>query len=68
MLIEKENVSRTLDNLGRITIPKSLRARLGYTTDTKYEFFVIEVDGKKYIAISPALSSDDLFIAGAQNL
>ena len=52
MLIEKENVSRTLDNLGRITIPKSLRARLGYTTDTKYEFFVIEVEGKKYIALS----------------
>ena len=52
MLIEKENVSRTLDNLGRITIPKSLRARLGYATDTKYEFFVIEVEGKKYIALS----------------
>lgn len=52
MLIEKENVSRTLDSLGRITIPKSLRARLGYTTDTKYEFFVIEVEGKKYIALS----------------
>lgn len=51
MLIEKENVSRTLDSLGRITIPKSLRARLGYTTDTKYEFFVVEINGKKYIAI-----------------
>lgn len=54
MLIEKENVSRTLDTLGRITIPKSLRTRLGYTTDTKYEFFVIEHEGKKYIAIREA--------------
>lgn len=53
MLIEKENVSRTLDTLGRITIPKSLRARLGYTTDTKYEFLTIELGGKKCIAIIP---------------
>jgi bifunctional DNA-binding transcriptional regulator/antitoxin component of YhaV-PrlF toxin-antitoxin module len=53
MLIEKENVSRPLDSLGRITIPKSLRARLGYTTDTKYEFYVIEHDGKRYVAIRP---------------
>lgn len=57
MLIEKENASRILDTLGRITIPKSLRARLGYTTDTKYEFLTIELDGKKYIAIAPV--SDD---------
>lgn len=58
MLIEKENVSRTLDTLGRITIPKSLRARLGYTTDTKYEFITVEVDGKKYIAIAPIEDSN----------
>jgi bifunctional DNA-binding transcriptional regulator/antitoxin component of YhaV-PrlF toxin-antitoxin module len=53
MLIEKENVSRTLDTLGRITIPKSLRSRLGYTTDTKYEFLTIELDGRKCIVIAP---------------
>jgi bifunctional DNA-binding transcriptional regulator/antitoxin component of YhaV-PrlF toxin-antitoxin module len=53
MLIEKENVSRALDSLGRITIPKSLRARLGYTTDTKYEFLTIELEGKKCIVIAP---------------
>ena len=61
MLIEKENVSRNLDSLGRITIPKSLRARLGYTIDTKYEFFTIEIDGKKYIAIgekAPQINED----------
>lgn len=57
MLVEKENVARTLDTLGRITIPKSLRTRLGYTTDQKYEFFVIEIDGKKYIAINPVGAS-----------
>lgn len=54
MLIEKEHVSRRLDTLGRITIPKSLRTRLGYASDTEYEFYVIEHDGKKYIAIGPA--------------
>lgn len=53
MLIEKENVARNLDNLGRITIPKSLRARLGYTTETKYEFLTIELNGKKCIVIAP---------------
>ena len=61
MLIEKENVSRTLDTLGRITIPKSLRARLGYTTDTKYEFVTVEIDGKKCIAIIP-MENDDTTI------
>lgn len=58
MLIEKENVSRTLDSLGRITIPKSLRARLGYDINTKYEFFTIEINGKKYIAISEEAPQD----------
>ena len=56
MLIEKEHVSRRLDTLGRITIPKSLRTRLGYASDTEYEFYVIEHDGKKYIAIGQAAS------------
>lgn len=53
MLIEKENAARNLDSLGRITIPKSLRNRLGYDVDEKYEFFTIEIEGKKYIAIAP---------------
>jgi AbrB family looped-hinge helix DNA binding protein len=52
MYIEKENVSRKLDSLGRITIPKHLRARLNFTEDKKYELYVIENDGKIYIAIS----------------
>ena len=51
MYIEKENVSRKLDSLGRITIPKHLRARLNFTEDKMYELFVIENDGKIYIAI-----------------
>ena len=59
MLIEKENVSRTLDSLGRITIPKSLRARMGYTENTKYEFFTINIDGKRYIAIA-GLDSENI--------
>lgn len=33
MYIERENVSRKLDSLGRITIPKHLRARLNFTED-----------------------------------
>ena len=60
MLIEKENVSRTLDSLGRITIPKSLRNRLNFGVDEQYEFFTVEIDGVKYIAIGKSEVPMDL--------
>lgn len=53
MKIQDEGTSRRLDNLGRITIPKSVRNRLKCETNQEYEVYTIEIDGKVYIAFGP---------------
>lgn len=52
MLILKENAARQLDSLGRITIPKAMRDRLGFTENQKYEIYTIEHEGKTFVAIA----------------
>jgi AbrB family looped-hinge helix DNA binding protein len=51
--VQFEGASRTIDSLGRITIPKSIRTKHECETGDKYDIHSIEVDGKVYIAIGP---------------
>ena len=52
MKLKSENVSRKVDSLGRISIPKSLRDRLEISIDTPLDFFLLENDdGREYICI-----------------
>jgi len=44
MQLVNENVSRKIDSLGRISIPKGLRDRLGMTTDTELNFYTLMTD------------------------
>ncbi len=53
MRIRPENTTRRIDNLGRITIPKSLRDRMGIDVNDEMELFVFEDEERSYIAISP---------------
>lgn len=53
MTLFPEKTTRKLDNLGRLSIPKSMRDRLEYKPGDELEFFIIEHDGEKYVALKP---------------
>lgn len=48
-----EAISRRIDNTGRISIPKHLRKKYGCTEGVEVEFYTTEVDGRKFICITP---------------
>ena len=41
MRLQYENQNRKVDNLGRVTIPKSIRDRLGWTQNDDIEFYTM---------------------------
>lgn len=47
----KTPFARKLDSLGRLVLPSKLREELGITVGDTYEFYIIEEDGKVYLAI-----------------
>lgn len=50
MRIFKENTTRKIDALGRVSIPKSLRDRLSISPEDNVEFFMLEDDeGNQYV-------------------
>jgi AbrB family looped-hinge helix DNA binding protein len=50
--MKAENTTRRLDNLGRITIPKALRSRLGIAEGAELEFFTHKNNGITYICLA----------------
>lgn len=42
MRLQCENQSRKIDNLGRVTIPKSMRDRLGWAQNDEVEFYTMD--------------------------
>ena len=42
MKLQCENQSRKIDNLGRVTIPKSMRDRLGWAQNDEVEFYTMD--------------------------
>ena len=47
----KTEYSRKIDNVGRLVIPTKLRLLLGIEPDKDYDFYVHEMEGKKYLCI-----------------
>ena len=41
MRLQYENQNRKVDNLGRVTIPKSIRDRFGWTQNDDIEFYTM---------------------------
>lgn len=54
MRLKSENAVRKVDTLGRVSIPKGLRDRLGIDTGDSVEFYVLEDGGKSYICFNKA--------------
>lgn len=52
MIIKPENVTKKLDNLGRITLPKGLRARMRLEPNQEMEVFSGEENGVEYILLA----------------
>lgn len=47
-----ENVSRKIDNNGRVIIPKHLRSKFNFKEGKEVEYFTTKVDGKDYICLA----------------
>lgn len=53
MILTKENTTRKVDTLGRVSIPKGMRDRLGIKELEEVEFYLLEDDGgEQYVALT----------------
>lgn len=49
-----ENITRRVDSLGRIVLPKNLRLRAGIAESDELEVFTTEQDGRYFICLTKA--------------
>lgn len=65
--LRPENVTKTIDPLGRITLPKSLRDRMYLNSDNnELEIFTMEIDGRMFICLSSPETIDNRLYAAAE--
>ena len=50
--MRSENITRRVDSLGRIVLPKNLRLRTGIADGDEVEFFTEELNGRQFICLS----------------
>ena len=60
MIIKPENVTKKLDSLGRITLPKGLRDRMGLELNQEMEIFSGEENGIEYILLAKPKKSETI--------
>jgi AbrB family looped-hinge helix DNA binding protein len=51
-MMRAENITRRLDNLGRIVLPKNLRLRAGILEGDELEIFTTEENGRCFICLT----------------
>lgn len=53
MELTKENTTRKVDSLGRVSIPKSMRDRLDINTNDEVEFYLLNTDdGEQFVCLT----------------
>lgn len=50
--MQKENTSRKVDTLGRISIPKAIRDRLNIAVNDELDFYTTEENGASFICMT----------------
>ena len=66
-VLRPENVIKTVDSLGRITLPKGLRDRMYINSDNnELEIFTMDLDGKTYICLCSPDTIDNRLLAAAE--
>ena len=68
MRIRPENTTRKIDALGRVTIPKGLRDRMGLHENDDMELFTMESGGREYICLASAQAMEDRYKLAASLL
>ena len=68
MRIRPENTTRKIDALGRVTIPKGMRDRMGIRENDDMELFTMESGGREYICLASAQVMQDRYKLAASLL
>lgn len=68
MRIRPENTTRKIDALGRVTIPKGMRDRMGIRENDDMELFTMESGGREYICLASAQAMEDRYKLAASLL
>lgn len=68
MKIRPENTTRKIDALGRVTIPKGLRDRMGIRENDDLELFTMESDGRDFICLASATEANPKYEIAAEVL
>lgn len=59
MKLISENASRKIDSLGRLSVPKSLRDRLGISEGDMVDFFLLEDEDRYYVSFRKHIDEDN---------
>ncbi len=69
MELNKENVTRKIDSMGRVAIPKSMRDRLEMREGDEVEFYLLKHDtGEYYVCFTNHKGSKDKYAIAADVL
>jgi AbrB family looped-hinge helix DNA binding protein len=69
MKLIKENTTRKVDTLGRVSIPKGMRDRLNIKDGEEMDFYLLEDDyGNQYVALAKQIEDNNKYIVAANVL
>lgn len=69
MELIRENTTRKVDSLGRVSIPKSMRDRLEINTNDEVEFYLLQTDdGDQYVCLTNHLAGYNKYEMAAKVL
>lgn len=69
MELIRENTTRKVDSLGRVSIPKSMRDRLEINTNDEVEFYLLQNDdGEQYVCLTNHKANNNKYEMAAKVL
>lgn len=59
MNFENQNVSRKVDSLGRVSIPKGIRDRLSIMPNDEVNFWILDQEGTKFVCFTNSTGTEE---------